>query len=195
MATVRAFLALSVPAVTREALAAGIAPLRDELPAARWSAPSTWHLTLVFLGEIAEAVAARLGSALSRVVARQQAFRLTLAGAGTFPPRRPARVAWIGFGASEELSRLQGAVAGVVAEVAGIAAEDRPFHAHVTLARCRTPWPPEAAARFESRAGRIVEALEPREWVADHVALMASELEPGGPRHRVLCSAPLEGAA
>ncbi len=66
------------------------------------------HLTLLFLGETAEADVPALAAALREAFARWPSMDLRLSAGGTFPPGRSARVAWVGVEAPEELMALPG---------------------------------------------------------------------------------------
>ena len=88
------------------------------------------HLTLAFLGEVAED---RIGIALEAgATARGEPFSLVLDRLGAF---RRAGVAWAGASeADPALLRLQGSLAGSLA-ARGFELEARPFNPHVTLVR------------------------------------------------------------
>lgn len=107
----RLFVAIAPPQRAVVALAAGIAPLHDVPGAPRWIPPERWHLTLAFLGEVAEPPMLR--PALGSVAARTAPIALRLDGAGTFPARGAPRVCWIGVhDATGGAGRLAGDAAG-----------------------------------------------------------------------------------
>lgn len=122
---------VGVPVVPSPALAAAMA----ELPAsARATPPGKPHLTLRFLGEVAdpEPVAAALREALAGV----PAVAGRVVGVGAFPDARRARIAWAGVAAAglgEVAARVRGATRGVGQP------EERSFAPHVTLARLAPP--------------------------------------------------------
>lgn len=184
----RLFVALEIPDDVRAAIEGVHGGWHRGAPPARWVRPEAWHVTLAFLGAVpAEGVPA-LGDALAPVFAGRETFRLHLSGGGTFPPRRPARVLWLGLedeprGALEE---LQAGVAQALA-VAGHPLEERPFHGHLTLARCARPWPRAAVERFVDAS-----ADPPGEpFVVRRGVLFESRLEPGGARYSVQTAFPL----
>jgi 2'-5' RNA ligase len=186
---VRLFVALEVPEAVRREVARRMAGVRDRLPQARWVEPDKIHLTLVFLGEVGEDRVPGLVTALRQAFAPYAPMPLRLSEAGTFPPGRPARVAWLGLDAPDELASLQAdAVRAAVAAV-GHEPEDRPYRAHVTLARCASPWRRDAIDKFV--AAFPGETGQP--WVADHGVLMESKLSPKGARYRVVEALPFEG--
>ena len=128
-ATRRLFVALTLPAPVRAALAV----LAEPLPGVTWTRPEQLHVTLRFLGDVPVADLDRITRRLAAI--RVAAFVLPLEGLGTFPPNRPPRVAWIGVGAGHPRlfqlrQRLDDAL---LAE--GLPLDVRTFHPHVTLAR------------------------------------------------------------
>ena len=74
------------------------------LPGAKWVDPGNFHLTLRFIGEIGEDVAADVDDALSRLRARR--FTLQIAGTGVFGGEKP-RSLWAGVERSPELAGLR----------------------------------------------------------------------------------------
>lgn len=139
----RCFVGLEVSDVAGLPLAESLVAWPSALPEARWVPRISWHLTLVFLGELAAARLGELDLELEPICAGQAAFELAFEGCGTFPPSSRARVAWVGVRDSPELLRLQASVAracsSLDAEVDG-----RRYFPHLTVARSRRPWPPAA---------------------------------------------------
>jgi len=185
----RLFLALEIPPAVRREVARRIAGLRDRLPRARWVDPEILHLSLLFFGQVDEAKVPGLAAALRGAFLKHLPIPLRLAGGGTFPPRRPARVAWVGMEAPADLAALQAdATAAAVASI-GFVPDDRPFHPHVTLARCEPGWPRDAADKFTAAfPGAIGQPFD-----VDHGVLFESKLGPGGPRYRPVELLPLTG--
>jgi RNA 2',3'-cyclic 3'-phosphodiesterase len=143
----RLFIALDLPPPPRAALAA----LRAEIPGARWVAPEQLHLTLRFLGQVAEDRVADLCAQLATVSAA--AFQAQLEGVGVFPPvptrRKPARVLWAGIAPPDPVRALKEAVDKVLGPDPESA--DQAFSPHVTLARFKEPPRPEALADYLGR--------------------------------------------
>jgi 2'-5' RNA ligase len=144
--------------------------------------PEQMHLTLVFIGEVAE----ERGAAITRVMAEDMPvapFRLVLGGIGAFPSRGAPRVMFVGV--------VEGAVqavdlhARVVARLAqaDVPPDARPFHPHLTLGRWRESRPSD---RPVSQARGEVAAID----VAG-VTLFQSRLSSTGPAYTRLAVAPL----
>jgi RNA 2',3'-cyclic 3'-phosphodiesterase len=186
----RLFVALEVPEAVRREVARRVAGLRERLPRAKWVDTANLHLTLLFLGQVEEAQVPGLAAALQAAFARHPPLDLRLAGAGTFPPRRPARVAWVGMETPGDLAGLQADATAAAVEAAGFVPEERTFHPHVTLARCEPSWPPAVADRFAAAfPGTIGQP-----WTAERGVLMESKLSPRGAQYRIAAELPLGGS-
>jgi len=156
--TVRLFVAVTSDRPAADHLAAALAPVRERPGAPRWTAPELRHLTLVFLGEVDEATAARLPDRFVGVASRHRAVRLRLAGAGTFPPRGAPRVLWIGVdGEPHDLDGLRRLASDLArtARSLRIPVERRPFRPHVTVGRWRQgdPVDPTVVAELSAYRG------------------------------------------
>src|SRR3546814_8570820 len=99
VAMIRLFTALSLPDAVRSRLAM----LQSGVPGARWIRPENLHVTLRFIGEVDQHVAADLDAELARTVA--PGFDLSLDGVGHFGPARKPTSLWAGIGRSEALQR------------------------------------------------------------------------------------------
>ena len=185
----RLFVALEVPEPSRRDLRRRLEGLRDRLPRARWVDLDNLHLTLLFLGETAEASVPALAAKLREAFARCPTLDLRLAGGGTFPPGRPARVAWVGVEAPPELMTLQADVTQAAVDSLGFEPEKRPYHPHATLARCPDPWRREAIDKFKTA---LTGPIGPP-FVADHGVLFESKLSPKGARYRPVETFPMTG--
>jgi len=178
----RLFYALSLPESLKADLAAFQLRARKAAASASWPDPRNLHLTLAFLGE---QDASRL-PALMRVAASAAAgharFVLRTSLLGGFPRERSARVLWLGLDAQPSLMALAGDLRRELRE-AGVAFDEKPFQAHLTLARFRTP----------QEVGRFGEPPAPMAFMVQEVTLFQSVPSAGGVRHVPLGTAPLAG--
>lgn len=180
----RLFIAVLPDQPALAALDRAVQPLRELPGAPRWAARTRWHVTLAFLGEVAEARLPRLTAALDEVATRYPPLRLRIAGAGTFPPRGLPRVMYAGLaGDLDRLQRLARAV-GRAARSAGIPVQRQPFAPHLTLGRWRPddPVEPRLTETLAGHAGPEFAVLE--FW------LVRSRLGPQ-PQHEQLARWPL----
>ncbi len=181
--TVRAFFAIDLPPEVRASASEAIERLRPAAPPeARWIAADGLHLTLKFLGEIREDGVPRLIERAQAKLAPEKPFEIALGGFGAFPNAREASVLWLGVargaGALAKLARKLDSASRAL----GGARERRPFAAHLTLARLRTP------ARIELERLNVPESVP---WTATEVVLYESRLSPSGARYVPLAHLPL----
>lgn len=176
----RLFVAFEIPPEVKRRIAERVDALRSTLPPASWVPADRLHLTLDFLGEVEESRLDAIREALTPVFAEVPALRMRLGGPGTFPPGRPARVAWIAIEPDAVLGAIELRARGALERVLAQPLEDRPYHAHVTVARPRRPWMRSAVAAF-----RLGLAGVDGEWQAPRAVLVQSRLGPDGARYEV----------
>lgn len=172
----RLFVALEPPPDALAELEAAVAPLRAGWPELRWTGQDRWHVTLAFLGEVAEGKLDELTIRLGRAAGRHQPQWLWIGHGGAFPNRKRARVL---------ISRVEGdqpALAALTALAGSVAAgarragapppdEGRRYRPHLTLARCRQP----------ADVSAVVDALggfTGRAWLAGEMRLIRSHAGP-----------------
>ncbi len=141
MASARLFVALDLP---REAVAALIAwrdPVLCEHVALRAVRRDSLHVTLCFLGWLAETAIAPLSTLVAATASGAAVPGLALAEPLWLPRRRPRALA-IGLADREgALARLQRSLAERLAEDGWHEPEGRPYLPHVTVARVRGDGP------------------------------------------------------
>ncbi len=153
--------------------------------AIKWVEPEQIHLTLKFLGEIAEADEGKVVEAVEQTAAAHRAFDLTVAGAGCFG--KPARVIWAGLKESTELKNVQSDLEGRLT-AAGFAPEDKEFSAHLTLARVKNP-----AVRDVHKVMEANRNVQLGIFRANAITVFQSELRPSGPVYSVVHQSVFKG--
>ena len=132
----RTFVAVFPPPDIRETL---FRAARD-LPASkafRLIGREKLHLTLKFLGNVAEDDLIRVEQALEQLRGRHEPFEVSTAGFGAFPSERKARILWAGVGEGSEPLRAVALSVEDLLEPAGFGREQRPYVPHLTLGRAR----------------------------------------------------------
>ena len=119
-----------------------------------------WHLTLAFLGEVADFRLPELAERLGRAAARSGSLALALSGAGAFPSARRARVLWAGMAGDRDGVIRLAERASAAARRTGIPIEGRRYRPHLTLARARVPGGIDATEPLAALAD-YAGALEP----------------------------------
>ncbi len=187
MTRIRAFIALPLPETTLRTIGKLQQELATALPGVRWVKPETIHLTLAFLGDIAEDSLEKLGTSMLSIGSLQTPVMATFSGVGAFPSRSRPRVVWLGVNGENTLSQLHGAVKTKL-DILQLSIDNRPFVPHLTLGRIRKP---------ASGAGRKFESFSDRDCGSaqlNQLVLYESQLGPRGalhlPRHTVNLSGP-----
>lgn len=131
------FVAVPVSAPARERIAHLVATLPEPTDArpVRWVRFDGLHLTLRFLGPTPDERVPRIERAMAVAAAGESPFRVSVRGAGAFPSVRRPRAIWLGIaGGTDDLARIAGRLEdALVAD--GWPRDERPFRAHLTLAR------------------------------------------------------------
>jgi RNA 2',3'-cyclic 3'-phosphodiesterase len=170
-----------VPEEARDDLQRQLEPYRLAYPDVRWTDPRSWHLTLLFLGQVEPRWVGDLSRLMDEVAAQLPPYRATVAQGGG-RPRHQGGVAWLGLtdgaGALSEAAALL--AAGCPPDVTeGGRPPKRTPSAHLTVAR-----------RVDER---VIEALREQThgpigtgWEVDRMALLRSHLGPAGARYETL---------
>jgi 2'-5' RNA ligase len=184
----RVFVALEIPSAVRENLAALLESLRAVSPQTRWVRAENLHVTLRFIGEVAEAKLAAIRGALASVLS-EQPITLDFRGLGFFPSEKHPRVFWAGIEASPNLSVLAAEIDKAM-EKLGVPVEKRPFSPHLTLARFEAPKLPEKLrAAIQKNAARDFGSLRTTQF-----HLIESKLKSSGAEYTTVESFPFAAA-
>ena len=168
----RLFVAIDLPDSTRQLLV-GLDP---HIRGVRWTDPAQMHLTLGFFDDVPDEVDSALREKLSAI--EFGAFFLPVTGIGIFSARGAPKIIWIGVGkAHPHLFQIHKRVQEAALAV-GLELELRPWHPHITIARCRDVSVQSLRKFLRSNkdfdAGMIrVDAFHP----------YSSKLTPAGPIH------------
>ncbi|HEY2039384.1 MAG TPA: RNA 2',3'-cyclic phosphodiesterase [Edaphobacter sp.] len=170
----RLFIGLPVPIeITRSLVRSAQTLHLPEEP--RWTAPEKAHLTLVFLGEVAEERLPSIERELTALNVTPLPLKVT--SLGSFPR---SGILYAEIDPTSALLRLQKQIVERMAHC-GFVPETRPYRPHITLARLRSPL-------------RLGKTQMPRIDPARHsfrvqeVNLYRSHLSPKGSSYEVLCS-------
>lgn len=126
----RLFVGIDPPPETKLALST----IAAGLPGVRWVDPGNYHVTLRFIGEVDEAMAAEIDAELASVRARRLGLRI--AGVDLFGTEDKPRILYAGVERTPALAELRDKV-GTALGRAGVPPEGRVFTPHVTLANIR----------------------------------------------------------
>lgn len=138
----RLFLAVELSPEVRAALAELAGRIRKgaEFTGAnpKWVDPANYHITLWFLGNVANDTAGRLRARLHEAAAGIPPFDIDLRHVKCFPNTSAPRVLWVGLvRVPDELKRLHAQCAALMRKAGIVPDKEHDFTPHVTLARLK----------------------------------------------------------
>jgi RNA 2',3'-cyclic 3'-phosphodiesterase len=182
----RLFVAIELSQAARRALSATQEKLKSQCPDVRWILPEQLHLTVKFLGDVADGDVVTVSEALEQAAVQAKPFIMRTGECGCFPERGAVRIVWTK--AVEEHGLLAECVAAVEAQIEplGFPREHRPFAAHITIGRVRED-------RSQGKLREIVQANRGKEIDQDvlSLTLMSSALSPKGSTYTAVSRAKL----
>jgi 2'-5' RNA ligase len=168
----RLFVAIDLPDSTRKMLV----DLDPQIRGVRWVDGGQLHLTLGFFERVPQEIELCLREKLSAI--QFKPFFLPLVSLGKFPAKGHPKIVWIGLGAGHPfLFQLYKRVQESALQC-GLEPELRPFHPHITLARCRDVHKDILRKFFKSNGDFDAGIIR-----VNSFHLYSSKLTPAGPIH------------
>jgi len=180
----RLFLAVNLPPKLRARLGRiqRLLTKRMDKRIVKWVEEENLHLTLIFLGSVAETKVKSLAEALRRVNRGSEGFVLELSGLGFFPSPQTPRIIWVGVkGEVEKLKKLYRMMASVLNQQGF--SFDRRFIPHVTLGRFRGRRKGNQRGISQNELVKISEKIG--KFTVSQIDLMESRLTAKGPLYQV----------
>jgi 2'-5' RNA ligase len=171
----RLFVAIEVPEPVRAFVETAVAPIREELPRARWVQRENQHVTLKFLGSTWPRLVDWVGESIGDVATAAEPFEARVEGLGAFPSERRARVLWAGL---DDAGGRLGALAGALdrALEREFEPEKRAFTPHLTVARFDPP----------ARLANVATGVASETFRVDRLVLFRSHLRRPAPVYEAL---------
>ncbi len=175
--TARLFIAVDIPPEITGGIDRMLSEMKKRIHGVRWVKGDSIHLTLKFLGNVAEEKIEGIEEALEPVGSRHEAANLTVERLGAFPSMKRPRVIWLGIGGDvERLAALRNDVEEVCASL-GFTRESRPFSPHLTIGRIRDA---KKAGTIVSGTLKDLETARFEPFTVETFHLYRSELKPEG---------------
>lgn len=177
----RAFIALELAGEIKKELSRLEGELRNTGAGVKWVTPENIHLTLKFLGDIEEERTEGIKKSLDGISSEEKSFEVNLFKLGAFPALDNPRVVWVGIDKGcAEVEKIAKRIEEDL-EKLGFPKEERPFSAHLTLGRIKSP-------KNKSVLTEKLLTLEvlPKSCTVKSINLFKSTLTPEGPIYETL---------
>lgn len=170
----RLFVAIGLP----NDISQNLGRLQGSIASARWVMSCDMHLTLSFIGDVAEGDVHDLAAELAFI--NFPAFDVTLSGLGTFERRKKVHTLWAGVTNEPALIALHERVDAAIVR-AGHSPEKRKYKPHVSMARFSRASDPAIGSYIEAN-----NTLVNMSFTAEHFSLYKSHLGRNGARYEAL---------
>jgi RNA 2',3'-cyclic 3'-phosphodiesterase len=169
-----------IPEAWADYLARVEGDLKGRMSGLSWVNPGNLHITIRFLGDLGDSGVHRAGVSARRGADAHAAFPARLGTLGAFPSQNRPRVLWAGLAEGGEAATALAKSVNQCLDRDGFGPPDKPFRAHITLARVR-----ERAEGVDAFAAYVLPP-PPEAAVLDRIVLMKSDLHPTGARYTPL---------
>ena len=175
MEMIRSFISFVIPATP------SIRTAQEKLRSIKGTnVPKEIHLTLRFLGDV-ESKKIRELSERMKALEKYETFNVAMKGLGAFPNNKEPRVVWIGAELGEPFKDILSDLDGML-EASSISYDMKPFKAHVTIGRVKTPSGALTSILNDERSTDFGSFSCPK------ILLMKSDLTQNGAVHSVIAS-------
>jgi 2'-5' RNA ligase len=187
---IRAFVAISLPQTIKQELSDFQDQLKKSNLSARFTNPFSLHVTLKFLGDIETAALDQIKICMEKAAADIPVHTLFASGLGVFPSVRNAKILWAGIGGQTDvLELISKKLDPDIFQNFGNKKETNRFSPHLTLARIKSPVPPEQVAQLIE----VHENFKSQNFSVSGMQLYKSTLRPSGARHDSIYSVSFKG--
>jgi len=172
---IRAFIAVDLDDPVIEKVCNVVAILKSRITEIRWLRKENLHLTLKFLGNIAESQVEPITAALRHPLGLFSPCTISAKGLGVFPDFRRPKILWVGL-TGDQLVQLAAEIESALMPI-GFTPENRAFTPHLTIGRWREGSRPAKNLRQE------IDSLNDFEFGAcavRQIVLFQSVLKPEG---------------
>lgn len=132
---IRAFIAVDLDDPVIETICNVVEILKPRITEIRWLRKENLHLTLKFLGNIAESQVEPIAAALRHPVGLFSPCTISAKGLGVFPDFRRPKILWVGL-TGDQLVQLAAEIESALMPL-GFTPENRAFTPHLTIGRWR----------------------------------------------------------
>jgi 2'-5' RNA ligase len=178
----RLFIACDLPVHIKTRLASLQTILQQSGSDTKWVEPHNIHLTLKFLGDTPQGSTRDIAKLLDKVFKDHKSFVVKLDRLSAFPSRHAPRIIWAGLENGQWLKKMAVSLETNLLAL-GFARDNKPFAAHMTLGRVRSP---RNRAALADLLLYIQDNFKEEVFRIDNVTLFESRLSVDGPAYHAL---------
>jgi 2'-5' RNA ligase len=173
----RTFISIEIPEEIKNNIEKLINELKLVLTPIKWVEKKNLHITLKFLGWVADDKLAPIEKCVTECAKGFKPFTLSFAGIGAFPDMKHPRVIWIGTKDGSDKAREIADCIENEASKKGFRGEEREFSPHLTIGRIKE----------KIDAGAVLKSVSEHEnsefgsFNVEHISIMKSTLRRTGP--------------
>ena len=190
MQRIRSFIAVELANSVKARAKTLVEKLKTPGVDVNWVQQAQMHLTLKFLGNVADADIPEICRVVGAAAAEIEPFEIICRGLGGFPSSAEARTLWLGIEqGNDELRELQAAIDEALKKEMGFAKEARGFTPHLTIGRVKGG----SEEGMTALAAKLAEHMnyDADLSVVEEVVVFASFLGRSGPTYEALAHCPL----
>lgn len=185
MSQQRLFIAIQLEQRLCQGVKQSVGRLKKRQPSIRWTKQHNLHLTLAFLGELAEKQLAGLLVVMQQVAMTSRPFYLQLGSLGFFPNWQHPQIIWVEVKTEQaELNMLANRLRQHL-ERAHYPIDRKPFIPHITLGRIKAEGGPQLAFDLDQSW-----SLPAGSQQVDRMSLIQSQLTSQGPIYTAIEQVP-----
>ncbi len=179
----RLFIAINIPERSKQFLNKKVKLIKEEIKQdLKWVKPANWHLTLKFLGDVADKRVNLIKNILTKTLGTSTQFNIQFRGIGAFPVLDYPRVIFINITkGSKKLTEIHNKLETNLTNK-GFSPENNEYTPHLTIIRSRKKTNLKQIARklqkFEKKKYFINVHMK-----AEKISLIKSKLLPTGPKY------------
>lgn len=183
----RLFVAFAFPPQIRDKVTKLLKEAQPLAENAKWIKHENLHVTLVFLGYVADDRVSEVERAITFSLSSSRPVLLSLVGGGSFGSKKKPRVLWLGLGGEIEAVKVIHASLERALVPFAYEPEKREYTPHLTLARARDA----SGDLYLARCLPLVEAANFGDFELKQIVLFRSDLSRKGPTYTAIREFPL----
>lgn len=178
----RIFISIEIPEEIKEKIEKLVNSMKLMLTPIKWADKKNLHVTLKFLGWVADEKLPEMKKCIADCVRGFGPFTLNFAGIGSFPDQKHPRAIWVALNEGADRSKKLADKIDCEISRQGFREEEREFTPHLTIGRIKEKVDVAALSKFVLEHG----GTDFGSMKVGHISIMKSTLRRSGPTYEEL---------